>query len=690
MRAALCRRRLIGCARQVMHSLRSAGATHDTRTPVSLPYRADIDGLRAVAVILVVGFHAFPTLFRGGFVGVDVFFVISGYLISAVVLRQVTDGSQSLAGFYARRVRRILPALLLVLVACTAAGWALYVPFEFQRLGRHVAAGAGFFSNVLLWQESGYFDTASRTKPLLHLWSLAVEEQFYLAWPALLVVLTRRRWSVPVVLFALALSSLLYAQHALDGAPAASFYSPLARMWELMIGACIAVCAGAVPLRWASAAGNGLIAGAGLVFIGAAAWALDAKSPFPGIWALGPTLGAACVILAGPDAWTNRRLLAARPMVLLGRLSYPLYLWHWPLLVFPQLVLGHEPGRVGRIFIVLASVLLAWLTWRWLEQPLQRQPLRRVATVLVSACLCIFGLGLWLAHGGLLPRHADPSLDAAVAAAADWEFPGAHTISDMGGTTVAQSAPGAARSVLLVGDSHVQQYGPRLAALAAAQPAATVNAIVASSPGCPPIPDVFEDGASHLGCANDRSRALSLAFSETIDTVLVGACWACYFIDETRPAAPGNSNRYYLMHQGRRVDFRDTAGPPLAMDRLEALLRQLVKSKRRVYLLLDNPRGSLFDPMASLEGSRLGRLTLPLQARTAPLTDEEARLNQSLAALAARTGTAVISPIAALCRNMECLRTLDNGSPLYKDSGHLRASFVRDHAGYIDVALSPP
>ncbi len=672
----------LGCTRR-------AGDVQALQTPPSLPYRADVDGLRAVAVALVVGFHAFPTLVPGGFIGVDVFFVISGYLITAVLLRQVAHGHHGLGAFYARRARRILPALLLVLAASVAAGWALYVVFEFQRLGRHVAAGAGFVSNLLLWQESGYFDIDAKTKPLLHLWSLAVEEQFYIVWPAVLMLALHWRWPLRLVLSALVLCSLGYAQWALANAPEAAFYSPLARMWELLLGGLIAL--GAVHKRASRLldAKSGLLCAAGLVLIGAAGLGLHARQAYPGLWALLPTLGAAMVIVARPQGWCSRRLLSAPPMVMLGRLSYPLYLWHWPLLVFPRIVLGHEPDRAGRVLAVVASLALAWLTWRWLERPLQRLPLRPVAAVLAAGCACGAVLGLQLAAGGVAPRHADPSLDAAMAAAADWDFPGALKPTRLGGIALLQSAPGAPRSVLWLGDSHVQQYGPRLAALAAMAPPEPVNSVVATSAGCPPIPGVFEDSPAHLGCAAYRDAALALAFSGLADTVVIGACWACFFIDEAGPAVPGHAYRYYLLDDARQVDLRDSAGPPLALARLEDLLRRLVAAKRRVYLLLDNPQGRAFDPMAGLTGDRLGQLALPPQPHTAPLSEEEARLEQALQALAVRTGAVAISPIAALCQRMACRRIQDDGQPLYKDTNHLRASFVRGNAGFIDVVLSP-
>src|SRR5437870_5550894 len=207
--------------------------------PNSPKYRPDIDGLRALAVLSVVAFHAFPTSLPGGFLGVDVFFVISGYLISTIILENLDKGAFSLAEFYGRRVRRIFPALLVVLLASYVFGWLALLADEYAQLGKHIAAGAGFVSNLVLWNEVGYFDRSADTKPLLHLWSLGIEEQFYLAWPLLLWFSWKRRFVAPVVLALAALSFIATALWSNVDA-VATFYSPLTRFWELLGGSMLA------------------------------------------------------------------------------------------------------------------------------------------------------------------------------------------------------------------------------------------------------------------------------------------------------------------------------------------------------------------------------------------------------------------------------------------------------------------
>jgi peptidoglycan/LPS O-acetylase OafA/YrhL len=339
-------------------------------------YRSDIDGLRAFAVLSVVLFHAFPEWISGGFIGVDVFFVISGFLISTIIFEKLEQGSFSFTDFYARRVRRIFPALILVLVTSFVLGWCILFVSEYKQLGKHIAGGAGFVANLILWSESSYFDNLSDTKPLLHLWSLGIEEQFYIVWPPILWSAWRfgLRSILPIiVLIALASFALNLYSIALD--PVATFYSPLTRFWELLIGSLLAYVTvfsnkhpkfsnlSAQKANVYSWMGCGLFT-AGLLLI-------NKESSFPGGWALLPTLGAALMIQAGSSAWFNRVVLGNPVLVRFGLISYPLYLWHWPLLSFSRILSSGVPELEIRIGVVALSILLSWLTYRFVEKPIR-------------------------------------------------------------------------------------------------------------------------------------------------------------------------------------------------------------------------------------------------------------------------------------------------------------------------------
>ena len=363
-------------------------------------YRPDIDGLRAIAVLSVVIFHAFPEYLGGGFIGVDVFFVISGFLITSLILREQREERFSLKNFYARRIRRIFPALSLVLGFGLIAGWICLNFMEYKQLTKHTGSSAIFITNFMLLREAGYFDNAADTKPMLHLWSLAIEEQFYLAWPLVLMFFKRLpRWLFPT-LVVLLLSSLGYSLSLVfKGNFEYDFYSPLSRSWELLLGASLAFGVSrqvAIPTSWRNMAGW-----VGLVFIFISACFLDKNMPFPGYWALPPTVGAALILFAGMQSNLNRLLLASRPLVAIGLISYPLYLWHWPLLSFARILESQTPGLGLRLFLVLSSFVLAWLTYRFVEKPIRfsdRYP------------RAVLWLGLWMV-AVLLMSHAVNRLD---------------------------------------------------------------------------------------------------------------------------------------------------------------------------------------------------------------------------------------------------------------------------------------
>jgi len=390
-----------------------------------LPYRADIDGLRAIAVSIVVLFHAFPSFIAGGFVGVDIFFVISGYLISKILIGGLDKGVFSYGNFYARRIKRIFPALILVMAASLAFGWFALFPDEFKLLGKHVLGGAGFVSNIMLWFEVSYFDPAAETKPLLHLWSLGIEEQFYIFWPVLLALVYRFKSSLLRLTLVLLAVSLLVNVAGVHRLPTATFYSIASRAWELLFGALLAYlslnkismafgewrrgphgAAGSTsaPLfDSASPGGRNFLSFLGLIFIVTACALVRSGKSFPGWWALLPTLGAGFLIAAGPAAWVNRVILSNRVLVWIGLISYPLYLWHWPLLSFAQIVESGVPAFNIRAGAVAAALVMAWLTYKLVEMPLRHRGSRAVVATLSLLMVSLAAAGGWVYSKDGLP-----------------------------------------------------------------------------------------------------------------------------------------------------------------------------------------------------------------------------------------------------------------------------------------------
>ena len=383
-------------------------------SPHNAHYRPDIDGLRAIAVGAVVLHHAFPDALPGGFVGVDIFFIISGYLISSIILAGLQKQRFEFLDFYARRIKRIFPALFVVLCTVIAMGWFQLLPVDYKQLGKHLLAGSGFVSNFAFWNEAGYFDADSVNKPLLHLWSLAIEEQFYLLWPLTLYALHRWRANAMRWILGLGLLSFALNIYLVNDQPTAAFYNPAARFWELLIGAMLAAMhvhrvnwrALARSERWhqkhpeeggperistialRSGAHANAKAWTGITLLIVALVWLNPERQFPGWWALLPTFGAVLLIAAGPQTWFNRHVLASKPFVWIGLISYPLYLWHWPLLSFAHISADEAPPWTTQAGWVLLSVLLAWLTYKLLEKPIRFGRLNR-RWITASLCLAM-------------------------------------------------------------------------------------------------------------------------------------------------------------------------------------------------------------------------------------------------------------------------------------------------------------
>jgi peptidoglycan/LPS O-acetylase OafA/YrhL len=355
-------------------------------------YRADIDGLRAIAVLLVVGFHAFPLSIPGGFVGVDVFFVISGFLITRLILEREMAGVFTIRDFYIRRALRILPALSVVLLTTVVVGWFFAFPSVYKAIGLDTIAGALFIPNLVFWNETGYFGLIADHAPLLHLWSLGIEEQFYLVWPCLLLLLVRRLKVSPApVLAALSALSLIYSSVAAFHDHAAAFYSPFSRMWELGAGGILASLR--IDTRYPET-----FAVAGFIAIMASAFGLSEASPFPGLLAIAPVAGTSLMIIG------RSHVLAMRPLVGFGLISYPLYLWHWPLLSLIAILDFHT--ELSKALAVAISVLLAWFTRQYVEYPVRFGSLRQSGLAIVAAATAVvFAGGFFVFASDGLPNR---------------------------------------------------------------------------------------------------------------------------------------------------------------------------------------------------------------------------------------------------------------------------------------------
>lgn len=361
-------------------------------------YRRDIDGLRAIAVLLVVIFHAFPYALPGGFIGVDVFFVISGFLISTIIFQNLASNSFSLLDFYSRRINRIFPALSAVLIFAFIYGWFFFIPDDYAKLTKHIFAGGSFVSNLVSRSEFGYFDDAAELKPLLHLWSLGIEEQFYIVWPIVLVLAFKLRLNLLVLTLTMLLGSFSLNVYKSCCDTTFAFFSPQTRAWELLIGAALAwVYPHIRPVVQRNLFLSNHLSGLGFLLLAFGLLTISKHVNFPGWWALLPTMGTALVIASTDQSWLNKKLLSSNVLVFIGLISYPLYLWHWILLSFLNLTLREPPSALVKLAVVSASFALAYFTFVCIEKPLrQRFNKHGVALFLLVLMLLISGLGLYI------------------------------------------------------------------------------------------------------------------------------------------------------------------------------------------------------------------------------------------------------------------------------------------------------
>lgn len=635
-------------------------------------YRADIDGLRAVAVLSIVMFHLGIEAFGGGYVGVDIFFVISGFLITSIIVRELADGSFTVARFYERRVRRILPALIVVLIATLAAGLVFLRPEQLEELARSAIATSIFSSNFYFRTLAGYFDGPSEAKPLLHTWSLAVEEQYYIVFPLLLLLISRRldgHYRGPVL--ALTLLSLAACILTTGISETLAFFLIPFRAWELLLGSLLAI--GVIPAVRTAATRN-LLALGGLGLVLSSVFLYTPATPFPGVAALLPTVGTAAVIHAGGSGSTAiGKMLSMRPLVFVGLISYSLYLWHWPVIVYAKQYLINEPTDTERAVLFVGAFLLAAASWRYVEAPFRDRrrlaPRPRLFAGAAAVSLAVIGGAAALVLGDGLPdRNLPDDLSGIVVADPGWQhWKDCEELGEEDNSNPALcsiGSDGAEPAFLFWGDSHAL-------ALASAVNLMSTNAgiggLIALRSACPPLLGVDREG--RLSCAEFNRAILDrLMASENLHTVILAARWTM--------AAEGTR---YKQESGRAVVLADIESDSGAAQSnaavfelgLRRTLDALERAGRDVVIVGQVPEIG-FDVPASNYSARLtGRDLSEMIAPTVEEFRERSRsANAVLDRVLAGREVARIEPAIRLCSSQRCEVALD-GVPLYRDDNHL-------------------
>ena len=382
-------------------------------------YRSYIDGLRAFAVFAVLGFHAFPDWFKGGFIGVDIFFVISGYLISTSIFKSLDNGNFQFSEFYGRRIKRIFPALTLVLVVCLIFSSFTLLADEFKNLGKHIAAGTIFASNFILWNEVSYFESP-KSKLLLHLWSLGIEEQFYIIFPVLIWATWKLKFNILIILIFFTIISFILNFQGIRQDAIATFYSPQTRFWEILVGSLLAwlriykvVMFNNIEIKFDSYISNFIHGGKhrsegkilsnilsliGFCMLFYGFFKINKNLNYPGMWALIPTVGTLFILISGSKAWLNHKILSNKVFVWFGLISYPLYLWHWPLLSLTNIIWLEAPSINVRIIAVMLSIFFAWLTYKFIEIPLRFGEPNKDKTFILCGLIIVVGFSGYIIY----------------------------------------------------------------------------------------------------------------------------------------------------------------------------------------------------------------------------------------------------------------------------------------------------
>lgn len=623
-------------------------------------YRPDIDGLRAIAVLSVVIFHIFPTLIPGGFIGVDIFFVISGYLISSIIFKNMETGSFSFFDFYSRRIKRIFPSLLMILIFVSIVGWISLLPGEYKNLEKMVSTTTIFMTNIALKNDVGYFADAAELKPLLHIWSLSIEEQFYIFYPLFIYLMYKfGRRLLPATLVLGCIISFAINAFYISSKPTQVFYLLPFRSWELSIGAILAY----IKLNNDSTISqlykkhSNILALCGLACIIVAMTMFDKSTTFPGWAALLPTAGAV-LLIAGKDSRFNQMVLAHPVCVWVGLISYSLYLWHWPLISFAHI--AGQTDITTKVSILCASIVLAGLSTFLIEKPIRRAG-NKSLYFLIAGMICCFGFAKLVKHDFIETKDRE-LVEKIDKATGDWQYP-SKNLSQANDPSIPFHSFGKGKhTIVFFGDSNVEQYWPRIEKLMLDDPnlQEKYKVVFSAYGGQAPIPGYY---------ANDKlveflDTAVKYVYDSSVDTVVIAANWIGHLEVE-------NERSKSLFH-----DF-------------ESMIQDLRAQNKTIYLILNIPVDIRQNPKSLVKRNFLA----PFGISNDKSYDHSEWMRRSryitkeLTTIAKRNGCILIDPKPYLCPDGKCMIVDKNNVPMYKDEHHFTGNYAKDNLTFIDKIL---
>lgn len=637
-----------------------------------MKYRSEIDGLRALAVLPVILFHAGFELFSGGYVGVDVFFVISGYLITSLLIVDLEKNSFSISYFYERRARRLLPALFLVMFISSIAAWFLMMPAQLESFSKSLIAVSIFFSNFLFFSETGYFELAAEEKPLLHTWSLAVEEQYYLLFPLFLFFIWKLgKKNIFLIILLISIMSLFVSEWGWRNSPSGNFFLAPSRAWEILAGSLAAI-----TYKEHINKNNEFLSIVGFLFILLSIFIFDQNTPFPSIYTLLPVIGTVLIILYGGKHTFISKVLSIKVIVTLGLMSYSAYLWHHPIFAYSRILMGDNLSTLIILFGIFATFILAFISWRFIEKPFRNKKIisRRGIWVFSSAGIIFFIiLGIiGLKNDGFSSRiKIDSKLSNQERAVVE------HAIQNWGTTNypphyLSQKENGFTKfgngdkKIVLLGDSHATQYSYAFGSL-----------LERKDP-------LFNDKSVLIKQIDFPPSISQLNLPKGTTTVALSFFWSFRYKDDSV-----DPDERLCKADKKECVFSDSVKDKNDL-KIRSFISELKKQGYKVYLILDNPFGNELSPEGILEISRDFGLSADLsengrtELKKLEFIERRGPINKRLHTIINDLSINAIDPIESLCDETICIRTSkEYDYLLYKDYDHFSIQALVSEVEYI-------
>lgn len=615
-----------------------------------------IDGLRGLAIVGVVGFHTFPNWLTSGFTGVDIFFVISGYLLTSIILATSHNRDFSIKDFFLRRAKRIFPSLFLLFLISLFFGYIFLLDDEFYLLAKHIISTILLVPNYIFWQEINYFDNKSYTKPLLHLWSLGVEFQTYIFLPILFIFIKKKNYKIVTVLLSIILLSFILNIQIANYDQQFSFYSQITRFWQFLIGSLIAYY---FLVKKTSYIENfflrNLLSILGLILIFLSFFYIPEKK-FPGFFSLLPTLGTALILLSQDDTYLNKLILSNKFIVWIGLISFPLYLFHWPILVWTRLMTERLLLPQERIFIILISIILSFLIYFFLEKKFQRIDNKKFLTKLFFFKLFFIITTLLIIISIIKPRNSGLDLSLILNAKTDWVYPGNNFKKIFDKDLRMFEAYGGKEKTIYIGDSNMEQYAPRLNYILDKN--WNVPLIIGNQKNCKLLNELIS--GTHDQCEKQIIKLKKIMNDPKVTKIVFAAYWLDY----------------------QNELFYD--------DLFVNLIKTYIDKEKKIYFILNSPSDDSLDPKNMVNLDRFRRIA----EKKNLLFDKKIFINKffsvhtKIKKIANITNAEIIDPLETLCKD-ECLIFNSNGVPNYLNYNHMTSSYSKNNAKFIDKTLNP-